>query len=378
MATVTRRTGWRGIAQLFELSRGGAGQNILAMEGLRGVAVILVFGVHYATLVQPWLTGYAWQQTLFKGMHSVGNAGVDLFFVLSGLLIYGHLLRRRQQFFAYFLRRVQRIYPAFLAVFALYVALSLLAPARSKLPPGLDAVPYLIANLLLLPGILPIQPLITVAWSLSYEMLFYLAMPVIVAVFSLRRRSAFYRIALLAGMLLLALVGFALFGGPVRLCMFIFGALLAEALPRTRPLSSSLGIFAGLAGLAVMLVSAPGPGAQALRTAILGLCFGLLCHVALAESSSTLARLLCWNPIRWLGNMSYSYYLVHGLALQILFIVLSRLWVPQDTRGLALAFFMPAFLLSLVPAACLYLMVERPFSLRVSVPLARPPVTGAT
>lgn len=39
----------------FELSRGGAGQNIRPMEGLRGFAVFLVFLVHYANLIRPWL-----------------------------------------------------------------------------------------------------------------------------------------------------------------------------------------------------------------------------------------------------------------------------------------------------------------------------------
>jgi exopolysaccharide production protein ExoZ len=338
------------------------------MEGLRGLAVALVFGVHYATLVQPWLPPAGWQAMVFDTMHRVGHAGVDLFFVLSGLLIYGHLLKRSQPFHRYFARRLRRIYPAFLAVFALYLALSLLLPGRSKLPGGPDLVPYLLANLLLLPGMLPIEPLITVAWSLSYEMFFYLVMPALVGLFALRARSAPVRIGLLCLLLSLALAGFALLGGPVRLCMFLFGALLSEALARPWRPAAWAGALAGLVGLAAMLVPAPGAVAQALRTALLGLCFGLLCLAAIKRPASALAGVLGWRPLRWLGNMSYSYYLIHGLSLHVFFAVLARLPNGAHFGGVGVAMLAPAFLLSLVFSASLFLCVERPFSLVVPSP----------
>src|SRR3569623_2145985 len=39
----------------FELSRGIEGTNVRPMEGMRGLAVFLVFLVHYITLIMPWL-----------------------------------------------------------------------------------------------------------------------------------------------------------------------------------------------------------------------------------------------------------------------------------------------------------------------------------
>ena len=66
-------------------------------------------------------------------------------------------------------RRVQRIYPVFLVVFAIYIMLSFIFPSESKLPEGyVEIVKYILQNLLLLPGVFNIEPLITVAWSLSY------------------------------------------------------------------------------------------------------------------------------------------------------------------------------------------------------------------
>ena len=133
------------------------------LDTLRALAITLVFAYHYRVFVSAtpdlgWVSELGW-------------AGVDLFFVLSGYLIYGHLVATPQPFMRYFGRRVKRIYPAFLVVFAVYVLLSLLRPADSKIPAGAaDAAVYLLQNLLLLPGLWPTEPLITVAWSLSYEM----------------------------------------------------------------------------------------------------------------------------------------------------------------------------------------------------------------
>ena len=52
------------LTQRFELSRGGEGQNLRPMEGLRGFAVFLVFLVHYVALVKPWIAGESATLTL--------------------------------------------------------------------------------------------------------------------------------------------------------------------------------------------------------------------------------------------------------------------------------------------------------------------------
>ena len=86
--------------------------------------------------------------------------------MLNGYLIYGMLITRPQPFLWFMTRRVRRIYPAFVSV--IYVALSCVFPTQSKIPHGgPDATLYLVDNLLLLPGLFPIEPMITVAWSPS-------------------------------------------------------------------------------------------------------------------------------------------------------------------------------------------------------------------
>ena len=74
------------LTQRFELSRGGGDHNVRPMEGLRGFAVFLVFLVHYATLISPWIAQPSALFNVATALHTIGNAGVDLFFVLSGYL----------------------------------------------------------------------------------------------------------------------------------------------------------------------------------------------------------------------------------------------------------------------------------------------------
>src|SRR4249919_1955085 len=83
---------------------------LLPMEGLRGFAVTLVFLHHYT--VQAQLIGLSPGPTsvVATALRSYGNLGVELFFVLSGYLIYGTLVRRPPSFAGFMARRFQRIY----------------------------------------------------------------------------------------------------------------------------------------------------------------------------------------------------------------------------------------------------------------------------
>ena len=334
------------LATWFELSQDGRN---LPMEGLRGFAVFLVFLVHYTTLCEPW-TG-AGLRPLGDALRTMGNIGVDLFFVLSGYLIYGSLIAREQRFGRFMVRRVQRIYPAFLAVFAVYLALSLAFPGESKIPAD-GALLYIVQNLLLLPGIFPIEPIITVAWSLSYEMFFYLTIPLLIALLMLRRWTPVQRI-----------VFFALFAAAVslvdhrRIVMFIGGILICELMKVVRPPPAA----AAVGGIALALTS-PFPAMPAqLRIALLMIgCCALCWHCFAAES--IVSRALSWTPIRWLGNMSYSYYLIHGLSLKFAFMIFGLVVAPGT--DLFFVLLVPMFAATLVPSALLFLLIERPFSLQ--------------
>jgi peptidoglycan/LPS O-acetylase OafA/YrhL len=368
------------LSACFELSRPGATPQLRAMEGLRGLAVLLVFLVHYVSLESPWRASGSALAPLATALHSIGNAGVDLFFVLSGYLIYGSLIARPQALLPYLRRRVRRIYPVYSCIFALYLLLSWAMPSESKIPAAWpQSWNYLASNFLLLDGFGAAPPFISVAWSLSYEMLYYLLIPMLILVFRLRRRSRSWRGRFFTVLTLLAGSLFAVFGGPARLLLFMAGIAVHEVLaaPAWRAPPPALAVLAVLCALGCLLLPLP----LLLKLLFLACGFFLLCLCCFQAQANWLARLFCWTPLRWLGNISYSYYLIHGLALKGAFLALALLYPPQ-AQGTA--FFLLLMLLMLAlsvpPAIALFLLVERPLSL--SAPLAHgaardPALSGA-
>ncbi len=339
------------------------------MEGLRGFAVFLVFVVHYTGMSRPWLGASApLLYSLSEVLHTIGNVGVDLFFVLSGYLIYGSLITRYQPFWTFMSRRIQRIYPTFLTVFMVYLILTWFLPAESKFPTVLfDKVIYLIENLLLLPGLFPITPLITVAWSLSYEMAYYLILPLLIILLNMRIRSLEWRYAFLVSAAILIAVTCAFAGGPIRLIMFITGMLIFES--RKQGYDETHGDITGFSGLVIglssTLIPLAGSWGLLLKEGCLFLSFWLFCGACFRVGSALwIQKIFSWTILRWLGNMSYSYYLIHGLALKAMFLGLVKIFHKIGYSSAFFWLFFPiTFLLTLLPAAVLFLSVERPLSL---------------
>jgi peptidoglycan/LPS O-acetylase OafA/YrhL len=88
----------------------------------------------------------------------------------------------------------------------------------------------------------------------------------------------------------------------------------------------------------------------------------VLMYFALAEQG-LVSQWLQWEWLRWFGNISYSYYLVHGLVLQILKVALESLGLP---RYLSPVLFMMlgvfAFMATVLSSAGIFLAIEKPLS----------------
>lgn len=93
---------------------------IMPMEGLRGLAIALVFLCHFQIVILSPLSE-SFHSRFFLVMAQIGGTGVDLFFVLSGMLIYRAALKPGMKYGKFLLRRVERIFPTFVAVLALYI-----------------------------------------------------------------------------------------------------------------------------------------------------------------------------------------------------------------------------------------------------------------
>ncbi len=394
----TVRPLWR--ERLWALFDSGSGHGrLVAMEGLRGVAVLLVFLVHFHTLFEPYVDGRSPLHAASAFGEVIGHAGVDLFFILSGYLIYGGFFRSSPPLAQYFRRRAQRIHPTFLVVLAIYLLLSLAVPGESKIRgSGVEAAGYILANVMLLPGMLPIVPVITVAWSLSYEWFYYLFVPALVTLTRMRRWSASRRVALFTALgAAHVAVCVAYPGLHPRLAMFLAGMVLyerigakREARPAARAAElGALGAFAtSLVAVYLLRGSHPShlvPGAAgrlldaavdsgSARVAVLALPLYAFVRESLGRNG-ILHRALAWKPLRALGNMSYSYYLIHGLALKVLSVGLARAGAGAHA-ALFCALFPAGLAATLAAAAGLFVLVEKPLSLQQNIRMSYDLIVG--
>ena len=343
----------------------GENSPLLSMEGLRGIAVFLVFWVHYSSLVSPWLSGSSVGVSNF--IHSFGHLGVDLFFVLSGYLIYGSIVDKSTfSITKYGKRRIQRIYPTFLIVFVVYILLSFVFPSESKLPQGaIDKTIYIGQNLLLLPGIFDIDPVITVAWSLSYEVFYYLFIPLVVFLLKLKSWKVENRIWFWVLFSLISLIAYSLLGGPIRLLMFISGILLFEIYSKKKYTLRKGGTRFLLIALIIFGLRSVFDFSYVLSMLSIFILFLLLCLCAFNQQSNAY-KWLTYSLLRWLGNMSYSYYLIHGLTLKFCFLVLGAT-LPDGFNSVSMFYWLwaPLFFLTLIVSLILFLLIERPLSLQV-------------
>jgi exopolysaccharide production protein ExoZ len=353
---------------------------ILPFEGLRGFAALIVFFVHFRALFGDRIETGSFLHWATSIAGAFGHTGVDIFFVLSGYLIYGIVMRDRFRYFPYLLRRFRRLYPTFLAVFVVYLVLSAVFPEQSKLP-GLatEKLIYILANLAMLPGIFPIAPIIAPAWSLSYELVFYLVLPVVIVGLGIRRWVWWHRIVfflfLEAIHTILCAAGMA---NHVRFIMFAAGIVLWEVGKNYSPAGklnawgecaaivffcanlAIIGITYAKSGpMTVVLTRVP----QFYSLSLFVTIFFLVLHAVFFDG--VLSRLLSWDYLRWVGNMSYSYYLIHGLALHgVQKVVDSRFIALPHTVFNFVALFGFCVTASLSCAAALYLWVEKPLSLQ--------------
>lgn len=372
----------RAFAGLFESPP--SPQRLLALEGMRGVAALMVFFVHFYALLGLYSLSGSWLHgaTHFAGI--VGNVGVDIFFVISGFLMYGIVMRKPTPFFTYIARRIRRLYPVFLFVFAIYVVLSYLAPLGSRIPATPKAAAeYLALNLLMLPGMLPMLPLVLVAWSLSYEWFYYLILPLSIWALRLRRWVPAWRVVLVLAVCITQYVLCTLhWSAHPRLVMFGAGAVLWELSthygiarylsPRGELFAIAFVVFAmgwmGFAtkyhlGLALNQAGIPSVNTPLLFIAFFGLSLYSLCY------DGILRRFFSIDWLRWMGNISYSYYLIHGLTLHFVAKVLRYLiGTPVLSAPLFLLMGAMALLVTIVVGAALYLAVEKPLSLTSSKP----------
>jgi exopolysaccharide production protein ExoZ len=291
---------------------------IWSLQILRFIAALMVVYVHAA--------GTAFTVTGSAGIIPVdlviiGASGVDIFFVLSGVVIAKTASGMTASQFAW--RRVRRILPIYFAALVAYLPLLIIRASGGEFG-WRDAV----STLLLWPATDAMTlPLLPVAWTLSFEMLFYLS-----AVLVLYDRRWLYVLgALYALAFSLRQFGpvFQFVGNPLVL-EFLFGVVIASA-PKHR--SGALAIPLGFAALAAAGFLHIAPRGDAFEF-LIGLenvqrvfVYGIPSTLIVYGFMQLKTRESVWTR---LGDASYSLYLFHPVVLGAMLLLFMQFPIQAD------------------------------------------------
>ena len=331
-------------------------ERLKCLDGLRGVLAVYVTMSHMAPFAvsPPWLASVL----------SHGGAAVDVFFILSGLVIVRSLEGLEYRAQPFLLARFWRIFPVFLAMFAVAVAVQAVPAGFERMPwieensPAFAIWPQgwprlwaaeVAAHLTMTHGLFPNAVLpdawvsfLGASWSLSTEWQFY------VCALLLGRRAWW----------ILLSVAFA-------------GTVWAMATPEGWHFSRAF--LPNKAGYFALGIASAGGGRRYGLTLAAVLALGwwqgglgklvapLVWAVCLAAQSrpSWLSWVLESPPAQWLGELSYSLYLANEPVQKLLGVGLSA-WANGDGWWFT-AFWVPGALgLPLLVAMALRRWIERP------------------
>lgn len=307
---------------------------VISVQMLRGIAATMVMFVHFDTELmrlhhQP--LGSFWLAS-----------GVDIFFVISGFIMWSSVERRPGVSAREFLRnRIIRIVPLYWLVTAFVVAVVLIAP-RAARTTALEPL-HVLSSFLFLPARHPetgqFWPVVVPGWSLNYEMLFYVVFAVALSV---SKGARLTRFILIFGLLIAILASGQALEGRIDVMHFYANPVTVEFL---------LGI-----GLAVLCRE------RFLKPSFLFSCaipagFFLLWGAShlpvwggatfvgatLIVGGAVLMPPIRRNILSRLGDASYSLYLTHGIVLSALAWITERSFLQAPTElfilaGLACAF----------------------------------------
>ncbi len=346
------------------------------IDGLRFLAIALVVLIHinvFYLAKNPYvLNGSLNQYPLLYTFLYNGFKGVELFFVISGFILAmpfaRHYLAKEQKVSlkAYFLRRLTRLEPPYMSAMLLIFALLIL---MGKYTP-VQLFPGLLASLTYTHNFFNNLPWLNgVTWSLEIEIQFYILVPLLARIFSLKTKVR--RAALLALIVLIPVVQ-TFFDPGVRtiynyLQFFMVGFLLADLYLSGFKLRTPklINFFLGVAALVVIIFldfSDPYLGVVFKEPLFYKIIFPLtmLLFYILALTDDWWKKLFGNRVLTSIGGMCYTIYLWHEIIISAIGNKLVRLKVSD--------YFLPNFLLQtlilsvvvVLVSAVLYVLIEKP------------------
>lgn len=339
--------------------------DIKPLTGLRFIAAFWI-------LMYFFWNRLGFGESFFPGIVHMGYLGVDLFFILSGFVlahVYGPQLENKSFKFGSFIwARLARVYPVHILTLAIIFVLWIAAQKMGAEVPthafNLNHIPF---HLMLMQawGFVDADGWNFPSWSISAEWFAYLSFPALFAVSTIFKKHrllgivfgifSFYAIYWIAFMLGFDLVKMTWQGGALRIIpSFLTGIMLWRF-----GNNINLGFKAAYLGLALsalllIVFASLSYSALVIWPCLLGVVFFL------AETSKTKGKsLISSKTWVYLGEISFSMYMVH-LLVDIVFFKIAEKLFPVQSFIIKLSLFSVAFILTIVAAAMLFELVEKP------------------
>lgn len=309
------------------------------LESLRGLAALLVVFYHLAPLIKNPVTSCCFVKN--------GYLMVDMFFILSGFVIfhnYGTKLGSMSEIGRFMMLRFGRLYPLHLATLLLFLIVETakyVGESRYGMVPhettafSLNSTSAFIANLFLVQSFLASANFSfnTPSWSISTEFYTYIVFGLAVFFAPSRMRMRLTASGIILLMVSLLCYNHSYWLGPQPgLCFlrcvlgFFIGVLAYDffmACNWVAKWGNTAGLFVVLASAALLALKPPESAGWDYLVLPL---FATLIVVVAGSAPGVLTNILNSGPLRWLGKVSYSIYMVHLFVEMIT----SRLYVSAN------------------------------------------------
>ncbi len=293
----------------------GSGVRYVAIDGIRGYLAFGVF-VHHCLVTWIFMSDGRWDPLPHNFENQLGATSVAVFFMITAMLFWGRAqAQANPDWKTFFITRLFRIYPLYLFVLFL---ICLVVGYESKwvvLESGANITKELAKWLFFRAPDINLYNRTTlivkgVTWTLLYEAWFYLSLPLLVAVF-LKKNALWMKLAALGFVGLLGYVNHI----QLEIAATFLGGVLAvywrRDQHRVEIAQSTPATFIAFACLGAVVFFLYRPF-NVLGIALLSIFFVII------ASGNTMFGLLKMRGALWLGEISYSIYLCHGLVLWLI------------------------------------------------------------
>jgi len=349
-------------------------ERIALIQVLRAIAALSVAVGH--TQRNAILVAAANHREFDPILLDLTEAGVDLFFVISGFVM---VFASRDLFatpgggLVFLSRRIARIVPLYWSMTTIFLTAMLVSP--NLIPVGRLGPAEILASYFFVPYYRPeehwMHPVYSVGWTLNYEMFFYAVFGCVIA-FPVKRAlmvlTAVFCTLTVAGVIFRPAPGIFFFWSRPIILEFVMGAWIGYVRLtefRVTNWTAAILVLAGAAGFALQVII--GIYAHGYwRPLVWGLPAAAIIAAATLSNWNIAARGV-WKPMVLLGGASYALYLVHPMAVHAMHLLWVKLGLPAYASE-TVYFFVTLAPLPLV-AVAIYLCFEKPVTKALQMPL---------